>query len=142
MPMMALGLFVFALDPLPFLDLQRTADFRHPQQGRIGARQSSQNVGPGDETISLAGWIAPGQIGDRISLDVLREMGLQGQVWPLLDGTGVSHGAWKILNISESQSSFMDDGTPLRIDFTVNLRREDDGDAYQGGRSAAVAESS
>lgn len=132
MPLMALGMFVFALDPLPFQELQRQTNFRHPQQSRVGARPASQYVGPGDDAMTLAGWVATELIDARPSLDVLREMGAEGLAWPLIDGGGESYGAWEILDVNESQSNLMEDGTPRRIDFNINLRRIEDGDALAG----------
>jgi phage protein U len=51
--LMSLGMFAFALPTLAHDELQRRMDWRHARTARIGARDATQYVGPGDETISL-----------------------------------------------------------------------------------------
>jgi hypothetical protein len=50
-----------------------------------------------------------------------------GKAWPLIGGTGRIYGTWVITSISETQQVFFDDGTPRRYEFTISLKRIDDG---------------
>ncbi|GIX38007.1 MAG: oxidoreductase [Silanimonas sp.] len=124
--MMSLGLFVFSLSTAAYQELQRQTAWRHASSERVGARAATQFLGPGDETISLSGLIAPELTGDPASLDTLRAMADQGRAWPLVDGTGRVHGAFVIESISETRSLFFRDGAARRIEFQIALRRVDD----------------
>lgn len=124
--LMAIGLFPFALATLAYDELQRRAGWKHATSPRIGARDATQYVGPADETISLRG-TAYAELSDgRASLDELRDMADTGDAWPLLDGTGRVYGAFVITGIDEGHHDLFPDGTPRKIDFTIDLLRVDD----------------
>ena len=53
--MMSLGMFTFGLPTLAYQELKRRTDWRHARQTRIGARDATQYVGPGEDTITLSG---------------------------------------------------------------------------------------
>ena len=57
--LMALGQFVFGLDTLAFDTLRRATAWRHPSNSRVGAMPARQSLGPGDDTITLSGVLAP-----------------------------------------------------------------------------------
>ncbi|MDR0182419.1 phage tail protein [Lysobacter arvi] len=124
--MMSLGMFVFALPTLAYQQLQRQVAWRHASTERVGARAAHQYVGPGDETINLSGMLVPEIAGERVNLDMLRELADQGEALPLVDGTGRVYGAFAIESLSETQTLFFDDGTPRKIDFQLALKRVDD----------------
>ena len=135
MSMMSLGLFTFSLSSLPYQELQHQYGWRHPSTGRVGARPARQFLGPDDESINLSGVLLPELTGGRISLDLVRAMGDQGKSWPLVDGSdGRIYGLFVIENMSETKSYFFDDGTPRRIEFTINLKRTDDDKIDQLGQ--------
>lgn len=121
--MMSLGVFAFSIRTAAYTDLNRQMSWRHPGSERVGARSATQFTGPGDDTISLSGLIAPDITGSQTSLDVLRDMAEQGRAWPLVDGTGTVFGAYVIEAINETQSLFFRDGTPRRREFQINLKR-------------------
>jgi len=124
--MLSLGMFVFAIPTLAYEEMKRRADYRHARSARIGARDATQFVGPGDETISLSG-AAFAELSDgQASLDQLRDMGASGDAWPLVDGTGRVYGAFVIEGIDEGQSHFLPDGTARKIDFSIALLRVDE----------------
>ncbi|PZP26693.1 phage tail protein [Pseudomonas kuykendallii] len=125
--MMALGMFVFGLPTLAYQELQRTTEWRHASTSRIGTNPASQFLGRGEDTITLPGTLLPGLVGSPLGLDTLRLMADTGKSWPLVSGTGKIYGAWVITQISETQQIFFDDGTPRRYEFTINLKRIDDG---------------
>ncbi|MGC2960186.1 phage tail protein [Paraburkholderia graminis] len=126
--MMSLGQFVFSLSTLAYQELQRRTSWKHPSTSRVGGRNARQYTGQGDDTISLTGWFAPDQgIGKLSSLTELRAMGDEGDAYVLVDGTGTVFGAFLLEGVDEGQSLQQKDGTPRRIDFTINLTRVDDG---------------
>ena len=118
--MMAFGQFVFSLHTLAYQELQRSTAWRHPSNSRIGARPARQYLGPGDDTITLQGVLAPEFTGSKVSLDQIREMGAVGSAWPLVDGQFV------IESLSETSTIFLDNGAARRIEFQIQLARVDD----------------
>ncbi|MCL8304583.1 phage tail protein [Pseudomonas putida] len=125
--MMALGVFIFGLPTLAYQELQRSTEWRHGSTSRIGTNPASQFLGRGEDTITLPGTMLPGLAGSPISLDVLRKMADTGKAWPLIGGTGRIYGIWVITSIGETQQIFFEDGTPRRYEFTISLKRIDDG---------------
>lgn len=126
MHLMALGMFLFEMGTLPFEELQRKTDWRHARAGRVGARDATQFVGVGDETVSLSGAVYTELTNGRVSLDDLRAMGDEGEALPLLDGAGTVYGNFVITALDERHAYLMSDGTPRRIDFGLDLLRVDD----------------
>ena len=124
--MMALGLFVFGLYTVPYQQLQRQSNWRHPSVSRIGKRPARQFTGPGDDTFTLSGVLYPALTGGKISLAALRAMADEGLAWPLIEGTGIFYGLYVIEEISETDSTFFPDGAPRKIEFSMKLTRVDD----------------
>lgn len=124
--MMALGLFVFAIGTVPYQQLQRQRQWRHPSSSRIGRRPARQFVGPGDDTITLSGTLYPEITGGKLSMAALAAMADTGKAWPLIDGSGTVYGLYVIEDISETGSLFFADGSPRKIDFSLKLTRIDD----------------
>lgn len=133
--LMALGQFVFSMSTLAYQDMQRQNQWRHPSHSRVGARPARQYVGPGDETISLKGVIAPELTHSTKTLDEVRAMANTGQAWSLVSGTGDVYGAYVIESVNETGSYFLPDGTPRRIDFSLQLARVDE---ERGGAQVGV----
>ena len=55
-----------------------------------------------------------------------------------IGGTGRIYGLWVITSISETQQVFFEDGTPRRYEFTINLKRIDDGRIDMLGSLAGI----
>lgn len=125
--MLALGMFVFSLHTLAFQELQRQTDWRHATSNRVGAQPARQFVGRGEDQITMPGVLMPELAGDMVSLDELRGMANTGKTWPLVDGTGRMRGLFVIESLSETQTLFFQDGTPRRIEFSLTLKRIDEG---------------
>lgn len=125
--MLALGMFVFSLHTLAYQEMQRQTDWRHASSNRVGAQPARQYVGRGDDAITLPGVLLPELAGDLVSLDELRGMANTGKAWPLVDGNGRMRGLYVIEGLSETQTLFFRDGTPRRIDFSLTLKRIDEG---------------
>ena len=126
MILMSLGMFPFHMPTLAHDELQRRTDWRHARNGRVGARDAVQFVGPGEETISLSGSAYAELSLGRASLDELREMANAGETWPLVDGGGLVFGTFVITGIDERHKFLLEDGTPRRIDFVLDLLRVDE----------------
>ncbi|QDQ87649.1 phage tail protein [Alcaligenaceae bacterium SJ-26] len=132
--LMALGMFVFSIGTAAYQSLQRQTTWRHAKNSRIGARAGYQYVGPGEDTITLQGWMAPGQVGSASSIGYLRDMGNTGKAFVLVDGLGVFHGIYVITSLDETRTVFDRVGQPRKIEFSLSLERidEDKADAMLG----------
>lgn len=125
--MMALGMFIFSLETLVYQELQRQTEWRHGSTSRIGTNPARQFLGRGDDSITLPGVLLPALAGTPLSLDMLRYMADTGKAWPLVEGTGRILGIWVIESINETRTIFFQDGAARRIEFTIALKRIDDG---------------
>ena len=132
--LMALGLFVFSIHTAAYQELSRQTSWRHAANSRVGARSGYQFVGLGEDTITLSGWVAPGQMGLGLAIDILRDMGDTGKAWTLVDGTGIFHGLWIITNLSDTGTVFNTLGKARKREFSLSLTRidEDKADAMLG----------
>lgn len=128
MMLMALGMFLFDLPTLAHDELQRKASWRHARGARIGARDVTQYVGPGEETVNLSGAVYAEITDGRVSIEDLRAMAETGEAFPLLDGTGTIFGDFVIEAIDERHKYLMSDGRAQRIDFAIDLLRVPDAD--------------
>lgn len=144
---LALGLFVFGMSTADYNKLRHKIGWRHASNSRVGARPSSQFVGPDAETIELNGTLLPEITGNLSSLDTLRYMASTGQSWLLLDGTGSLLGTYAIEDIGHDRQHLFQDGAPRQVDFDMRLRRVDHdsvdqiGNVVQSGRAAIGAAS-
>ncbi|ATM96277.1 phage protein U [Yersinia frederiksenii] len=124
--MLALGMFIFMRQTLPYQNFQRNAEYRWPSNSRVGQRDAFQFLGVGEEKITLGGVLYPELTGGKMTITTLRLMAEEGRAWPLLDGSGTIYGMYVINNVSETDSVFFADGTPRKIDFTLTLTRVDE----------------
>lgn len=129
----ALGQFVFELNNLAFDEMRRTTDWRHPSNSRVGAMPGRQFVGKGEDKLTLAGLLAPGNFGNRTAIEKLRAMGDTGAAFALVNGAGEVFGAWVIESVEETGTIFTLDGLARRVEFTLNLARVDDQQADPTG---------
>ncbi|HEV2681729.1 MAG TPA: phage tail protein [Rhodanobacter sp.] len=139
--LMCLGQFVFQLPDLAYSELQRSTAWRHASNSRVGARAALQFIGPGDDTITLTGVLAPEVAGKLESLATLRRMADAGDAYAMIDGAGRVFGAWVIESMSEGGSAFTPDGIARRTDFSISLKRSDDAQVSTAppGNSATLA---
>jgi phage protein U len=120
---LALDQFVFGMETLPWQELQRSTQWKHRSNSRIGVRDARQYLGPGDDLVTITGVLIPEITGDRLSLDELRKMADAGEAYVLIDASGVMYGAFVIEALDETQSLIDSQGNPRRIDFRVGLTR-------------------
>lgn len=125
--MMSLDQFVFSLASAPYKELQRQRSWKHRTSSRVGARDASQFTGPGVDTITLNGVLAPDNgIGKIASLDKLAMMGDAGDAYVLVDGIGNVYGAFSIEGLNETATYHTPEGIPRKIEFSLTLKRVDD----------------
>ena len=123
--MMILGMFVFSLPTLAYHELQRQTEWKHASTARVGLRDAHQYVGPGDDTITLSGWVAPELTGSLYSLDALRMMADTGKSWILIQGTGRILGSYRITSMTEGRTILDGSGGARRVEFSIALKRDD-----------------
>lgn len=119
----AIGMFVFETDSLLFSELSRDREWRHARTDRLGALPASQYLGPGADTVSLAGVLVPELAGRYSSIEKLAEMAGTGDAYPLANGTGTIMGHFTIDKIGERHDNLVIDGLARKIDFTIELSR-------------------
>jgi len=124
--MMILGMFVFSLPTLAYQELQRKTQWKYASNGRIGRRDAKQFTGPGDDTITLSGWVAPELTGSLYSFDALRLMADTGKSWILIQGTGRIYGAYVITDLAETRTVLDGSGDAAKVEFSITLERSDD----------------
>lgn len=122
---MILGMFVFSLPTLAYHELQRQTEWKHASTARVGLRDAHQYVGPGDDTITLSGWVAPELTGSLYSLDALRMMADTGKSWILIQGTGRILGSYRIASMTEGRTILDGSGGARRVEFSIALKRDD-----------------
>ena len=143
MSLMCLGQFVFELATAPYQSLQQQMSWRHPSNSRVGLRPARQFLGRDEESITLDGKLYPEISGGQPSLDRLRAMADEGKAYVLVAGDGTLKGVFVIESIDVTRTIFFTDGTPRKIEFTIELKRFDDdavnsvGD-MRGARSLAM----
>ncbi|QPB08638.1 tail protein [Burkholderia phage Mica] len=128
-PMLRLGSFNFSLNMAVFQEMRRSAEYKWPEQDRIGQAPALQFVGLGAETISLPGVIYPEWRGSAAAMAQLREMAAAGQPYLLIDAGGNIYGRWVITQVDETRSAFAGFTVPRKIEFDVTLKRFDGADS-------------
>ncbi|MDV8157480.1 phage tail protein [Acinetobacter bereziniae] len=118
--MMILGMFPFSIPTAAYQQLQRSTNWRHPSNSRVGDMPAYQFLGRGEDTISLEGSIVP-EFGSQMSITALRTMGDTGKAFPLISGTGKVFGLYLINDLQETQTIFFKNGLPRKIEFSLKL---------------------
>jgi phage protein U len=121
--MMILGVYRFAINNAAYQTLKRQSEYRWQEINRMGANPALQFTGFGVETIDLEGVIYPHFKGGIRQVSLMRAEAGFGKPLMLISGNGNAFGRWCIVKISENQSVFMKDGAPLKIEFSISLKR-------------------
>jgi phage protein U len=124
--LMALGQFVWGINSLAYHQLQRQNNWRWAANNRVGQRPARQYVGPGDDIITLSGWVSPELCGDINAIETLRLMADQGDPYVLVDAIGTVYGLWVIDGLTETGTLHRVDSKPRRVDFSLTIARVDD----------------
>jgi len=139
--MLALGLFVFMRQTLPYQSMQRDSAYTWGANNRIGTRPAYQFIGPGVDTITLTGDLYTELTGGRQSMQMLHLMAEKGRAWPLIAGSGAIYGMFVITKVTETGTEFFSDGSPRKITFTLALTRVDESLAAMYGDISEQAKS-
>lgn len=136
--LMVLGSFQFSLNTLVFNEWSRTTEWKWPDQERLGQLDALQFTGPGKESLTLPGELLPNFKGDVKGIDTLRGLADDGVPYLLTDSYGFVLGRWVIESIDEKQTIHDTKGKPQKIEFTIKLRKFDDGQKPDGTSNAGL----
>lgn len=125
--LLMLGGFKFSLNTAVFTELRRSTAYQWKAQERITNWDALQYNGPGLDRITLPGIVYPAWKGGSAQMYQLRSLANEGRPLKLIASSGEILGAWVIETIEEGQSYFTPDGNFLRQEFTVSIRKYDDG---------------
>lgn len=120
--MWMLGPFIFSRDTAAPRTLRRSTEFKWPAHERMGRKPALQFTGQGSDTIDLDGAIYPHYKGGIAQVAAMRELAGLGLPQLLIDGRGMVYGKWVIERVEETGTAYLDNGTPRKIEFKVNLR--------------------
>lgn len=123
--LLAIGMFVFGIPRIAYEEMQRRAEWRWADSPRFGARDAGQFLGPGPETLRLAGTLVPEIAGAFSDLERLREMAATGEFWPVVLGNGEVLGDFRIDSIDETWGAILPGGRARATSFDIALTRMD-----------------
>ena len=123
--MLTFGTVAFSVTEAAYQTLRRASRYRVPALERVGTELAYQYTGPGEESITLAGAIMPTYRGRPGVLDDLRALAAAGESRLLTSGNGEAFGRWVIEEVSEERSGLFNNGAARKIEFTLNLLRDD-----------------
>lgn len=122
--MCKLGSFMFGIDTAAFQELERRSSYRWQGVDRIGRKPAMQNIGRGNDTITMSGTIYPHYRGGLRQIEDLRRQAAAGNPLSLIyafETVGQYCGLWCVESIEDTRTVFFDDGRPKRIDFRLTL---------------------
>lgn len=119
--LMAIGDIAFEAGRASYEELRRRAEYRWPGADRAGRPPVRQFAGPGEETIELTGALYPHFTGGLGRMDDLRDLAGRGEPQILVDGSGAVLGKWVIASVAETQTAFLANGRPRKIEFDLRL---------------------
>lgn len=122
--MAKLGDFAFSINTAAPQGIDRQTTHRWEEQQRVGRKPAQQSVGQGADVITLDGVIYPHFKGGIGQVGRMRAMAGGGKPLPLIyafESAGQYNGLWCIRNVSEKRTVFFQDGTPRKIEFSVEL---------------------
>lgn len=144
--LLTLGSYQFGMSTAAHDSMVRTRKYRWVQQQRLSREPASQYVGPGDTTIELKGSIYPHFRGGLGQIDDMKDEADQGTPLTLVDGRGNNLGQFCIKTLKDTETRFIGEGQPRRIDFSMSLQsygadgsaNSDDGSGGSGWLSGLI----
>ena len=91
---------------------------------RVGRRPAEQFLGPGEEQLDIRGVIYPHYTGGYNQLNEMRDEAQSGAPLHLAavsGGIGIYFGPWCIRMIRDEQEYFHPNGTPRKVEFSMDL---------------------
>ena len=132
--MMMLGQYRFCIDSAAYQTFTRSTEYHWEELKRIGKDAAMQFVDNGTDTITLEGTIYPHFRGGVSQVDSMRLQAAQGEPLMLVSGNGAAFGRWCIVSISETQTTFMSNGSPRKVTFNLKLKRYGEDNRKGGAR--------
>lgn len=124
----------FGVDALAFNSLKKTFGATLASQARLGGQPSLQFTGRPSRKVTLSGTLFPtrllaepetaagaAKIVGRADLETLRGLVESGESRWLVSGNGEVFGKFAAESLSEDETVWLEEGTPLRVAFTLSL---------------------
>jgi len=124
---MVWGFFPFTISTAAFEEITRTTSYEWAEQKRVGQLPALHFVGPNTPTYALKGKLCPPFTGTRSNIDRLKLLASQGEPYILIAGTGLVLGRWVLTEITDTGSHLFDNGVPRHTEFSITLKKYDDG---------------
>lgn len=126
-----LGPFRFSAKMIAPQTVEEKAGYRWAENARLGTSPAMHFEGINAEEMTLPGVIYPHYREHGAGLTQLRlmkEAASVGTILPMITGgNGYYHGFWVITDITTSKSYMMSDSTPLKVEFSITLKKYGDG---------------
>jgi phage protein U len=135
--MMILGNYRFSIDSAAYQTFARSSEYRWEELKRIGKESAMQFLGNGTDTITLEGTIYPLYRGGIGQIEHMRSEAGQGIPLMLISGNGTAFGRWCIVSVTEHQETFLKDGSPRKLTFSITLKKY--GEENQNGSKGIVS---
>lgn len=140
--MMMLGPFRFSVGGMSPQTVEETLSFEWGEIGRMGTSPVLQFGGVGAKVMTFPGVLYPHYRSHGtglLQLRLMEEAASMGVILPLITGgNGYYHGFWVITAIQASKSLMMGDSTPMKVEFSITLKKY--GDGLEAVRRKAAAE--
>lgn len=135
--MMILGNYRFSIYSAAYQTFARSSEYRWEELKRIGKESAMQFLGNDTDTITLEGTIYPQYRGGIGQIEHMRSEAGQGIPLMLISGNGTAFGRWCIVSVTEHQETFLKDGSPRKLTFSITLKKY--GEENQNGSKGIVS---
>lgn len=135
--MMILGNYRFSIDSATYQTFARSSEYCWEELKRIGKESAMQFLGNGTDSITLEGTIYPQYRGGIGQIEHMRSEAGQGIPLMLISGNGNAFGRWCIVSVTEHQETFLKDGSPRKLTFSITLKKY--GEENQNGSKGIVS---
>lgn len=131
--LMALGPFRFQVSGPSYERFSHRSEARWERQDRLGRAPARQFIGPGDHLITLDGRVYTQYTGGYAQIERMRDALAKDTPYILVSGFGKVFGKFVIERVETGQEYFLPDGSPLRLEFTIDLASYGEDGAQFGG---------
>lgn len=124
--MLSLGGYNFSVDTSEYQELQQKHSWRWASRERKEGTEALHFEGPNASEVTLNGTIYVEQGSDLNQLADMKSQGDSGAPLPLISGSQSSGrllGNWCMLELNETQTYFLPDGTPTKFTFSIRLQQ-------------------
>ena len=121
--MLALGAFRFSVETAAYQSFARQHAWTWAELERVGDAPLMQYTGKATEALTLDGLILPHYKGRLGQVSLMRLQADLGLPLPLISGAGNFFGLYVITDIAERQEVFRGDGSAMRVEFSIALKR-------------------